>query len=135
MFSRIYISAGGSSDDAASRAMALLIPEAIPGWYGHRLWARLIPTDMYFNFLTFQYNMARFDLVTEFEKIYPLTKLSEEELIQPTISYNLNEDRNQVPNDDYIKRINLTDDEFIKKYNATPIEDIIKRIGYNLSHK
>ena len=68
----------------------------------------------------------------EFEKIYPLSKLSDDELVQHAISHKINEDNNLIRKEEYVKSIDLTADEFIKKYNLTSLEDVIKLVESKL---
>lgn len=76
--------------------------------------------------------MKRFDIKAEFEKIYPLSKLSDDELVQHAISHKINEDNNYIRKEEYVKSIDLTADEFIKKYNLTSLEDVIKLVESKL---
>ncbi len=76
--------------------------------------------------------MKEFDIKAEFEKIYPLSKLSDDELVQHAISHKINEDNNLIRKEEYVKSIDLTADEFIKKYNLTSLEDVIKLVESKL---
>ncbi len=76
--------------------------------------------------------MNYFDIKAKFEEIYPLTTLSDEELLQHALSYRIKGGKNPCHREDYIEYADMTADEYIAKFHLTRLDDVIKRIESKL---